>query len=261
MTVIYDSYEDEPKDTFEPLTSDDYCAFYEYEMSLFTKDIPFFTKYLKPSEIVLELGVGSGRLASSLSKSGYNILGIDISLSMLKLARKKYNLKLACMDIKQLCFAKKFDHIFAPYNLLNILCEEVTINKCLEQCWYSLSSSGYLSADIFVVSEHSELSQNGKSFQFQVINYEGGKIIKEIVRQYISDQKIIEVEERYRLRPYNKNNKDYNNCFKIAAFSLAEWKNIFNAHNFQIVNQYGDYNFSPVNKNSSQLLITLRKQP
>lgn len=259
MTVIYDSYEDEPADKFESLTNNDYCSFYDYEMSNFTKDIPFYAKHLNLSDNILELGVGSGRLASSLSKSGYNVYGIDISLSMLKLASKKHKLRLACMDIMQLCFVKKFNHILAPYNLLNLLCEKETINKCLEQSRLALASTGYFSANIFILSEQSELSRKGKSFQFQIFNYKDGKLIKEIIRHYMPTQKIIEIEERYRLRPNSTNNKNYSNTFQIAAFSLREWQNIFKAYDFQLINQYGDYDFSEVKDNSSQLCITLRK--
>lgn len=259
MTIIYDSYEDEPKDTFEPLTSDDYCSFYDYEMSSFTDDIPFFKERLKVSDTILELGVGSGRLASALNRSGYTVFGIDISPSMLKIARKKHNLNLACMDIRQLCFLNKFDQILAPYNLLNLLCDKNTINQCLRQSWNALTSTGTFSANVFTISKQSELSQNNKSFQFQIIKYDDGKIIKEIVRHYIPGKNIVQVEERYRVRPNDKNNKDYNNIFQIAAFSLKEWHNIFRQNGFHILTQYGDYDLSPVDESSSQLLISLRK--
>src|SRR5439155_12912342 len=38
--------------------------------------------------LIVDLGCGSGVLAERLTRAGYNVLGVDISESMLKLARK-----------------------------------------------------------------------------------------------------------------------------------------------------------------------------
>ncbi|MGC8607986.1 MAG: class I SAM-dependent methyltransferase [Vulcanisaeta sp.] len=45
-------------------------------------------KYVKPPAKVLEVGPGTGRLASILSNNGYYVVGVDVSLPMLRQARR-----------------------------------------------------------------------------------------------------------------------------------------------------------------------------
>ena len=55
------------------------------------EDIPFWlnlAKQLKPRNI-LEIGVGTGRIAIPLAKAGFEVVGLDLEESMLDVAREK----------------------------------------------------------------------------------------------------------------------------------------------------------------------------
>lgn len=79
------------------------------------KEISVISKFLRNGS-VLELGVGTGRCAFSLIKEGFSLVGIDITLAMLKIAKarmKKLGLRFEVvnMDAESLGFIGEFDNI------------------------------------------------------------------------------------------------------------------------------------------------------
>ena len=42
-----------------------------------------------PNGLVVDLGCGSGRFAAALGEAGYQVLGVDLSPAMIRLAKKR----------------------------------------------------------------------------------------------------------------------------------------------------------------------------
>ncbi len=262
MVTIYQNYGDEPKDIFLPLPEDLACEFYALEMDSYTADIDCFETLLPRQGSFLELGCGTGRIASRLAGPGRFIVGIDISFPMLQLATQgrqpsKNSVSYLCMDMVHLAFSVKFDAILIPYNTLNLLGSEDKIITCLNCCKNSLRSGGSLQLQIFIPTE--DFIQQKKTFQFQIFNRpKGGKIIKEILKQYDPESLSVHIEERYRVRPgqLGAANEDWNSCYTIAGFSAEHWFSIFSAAGFVATNFHGDYFGSPYHKSTSSCLVT-----
>jgi ubiquinone/menaquinone biosynthesis C-methylase UbiE len=74
-------------------TFDRVAEFYDFETTL-VEDIPFYVEYAKKSGgPVLELGCGTGRALIPIAKAGIEIWGLDISKSMLEIAKKEVDTK------------------------------------------------------------------------------------------------------------------------------------------------------------------------
>ncbi len=58
---------------------------YYWRYAMFKELLP-----LKKNSIICDLGTGTGDSAFMLTKRGYNVTGVDLSLDMLKLAKKKH---------------------------------------------------------------------------------------------------------------------------------------------------------------------------
>ncbi len=58
-------------------------------------------RYLAPASRVLELGVGTGLVASPLAELGHTVVGIDLSSNMLALARDRIGARVALGDAMQ----------------------------------------------------------------------------------------------------------------------------------------------------------------
>ena len=114
---------------------DDYAPFYDWEnaRTLGRRDVPFWrTVALASGGLVLELGCGTGRVATPLGRAGVHLVGIDRSDPMLVLARQRLararldgQVRLVRGDIRALPFpASTFAMVMAPYGVLQSLLRE-----------------------------------------------------------------------------------------------------------------------------------------
>ena len=53
------------------------------------RQIQFLKSHLKPEGYVLDLACGTGRHAISLSRQGYDVVGLDVSAKLLKIAKQR----------------------------------------------------------------------------------------------------------------------------------------------------------------------------
>ncbi|MHB8360975.1 MAG: class I SAM-dependent methyltransferase [Thermoplasmataceae archaeon] len=98
---------------------DDIAEFYDETRGKITvEEIDSIISQLTGLNSVIEIGVGTGRMAFPLQERGYDITGLDISLKMLEKAKKRGVKHLVIGDAKKLPFLdKSFDaaimiHIF-----------------------------------------------------------------------------------------------------------------------------------------------------
>ncbi len=80
----------------------------------------FFCSKLPKEGGVLDLGSGTGiPYAKLLIDKGFNVIGIDVSAEMIKIARKNVpNAKFEEMSMTNLNYKEKFDGIFSSYSML-----------------------------------------------------------------------------------------------------------------------------------------------
>ncbi len=262
---MYQDYAEEPKDIFLPLPEKLACDFYALEMDGFTADADFFSQLLPRQGTFLELGCGTGRLTGKLAETGEPerfVIGIDISLPMLKIARQKQHsakssLYYCCMDMVHLAFSNHFDAILIPYNTLNLLGSEHKIVQCLQGCTHFLQPGGTLLLQLFIPTE--DLIRKRKTFQFQMFDRPGGgKVIKEIRKHYQPHSQSVQIEERFRVRPMQEGraNEDWNSIYTVAGFSAGQWLSLFSAAGLTATHIYGDYSGGPYHHATSSTFIT-----
>ncbi len=266
MVTIYQDYDDEPEDVFQPLPEHLACSFYALEMDGYTADIDFFKPLLPKQGAILELGCGTGRIARRLTGSNCpdrHVIGIDISLPMLHLAMHADHscadkLCYICMDMTRLAFLIDFAAILIPYNTLNLLGSEEKIMQCLNSCRNLLQPGGKLLVQLFVPSK--EFIRQQKTFQFQMFDRpEGGKVIKEIRKHYTPHTQSVQIEERFRVRPMQagKANEDWHRIYTIAGFSADRWLALFSKAGFARTDISGDYSGGWYDKATSSTLVAV----
>ena len=250
-TDVFDSHK-EPEEYFLPLTQERYCQFYSLEMADFHDDLPFYQERIKATERVLELGCGSGRLCRLLAATGADIVGIDLSLSMLRLARLNTRpttgkTSYLCMDMTALAFRQCFDTVIIPYHTLNLLVSEEQIKKALAQVKTVLKHEGRLLLQLFIPDQTTLDLGEKKLFQFQIFEQpDTTKIIKEIRRGYARGQ--LTLEERYRVRPGRQSGRakeDLSHTLHLAAFPLQKWQALLSEAGLTIRQQFGGYALAP----------------
>jgi ubiquinone/menaquinone biosynthesis C-methylase UbiE len=85
-------------------------------------DIEAFAKRLGLGSAILDVGCGSGYIASILEDKGFKVTGIDISTKMLELARANASQSTFLrMDMKRLDFPKEsFEGIICLYSIFHV---------------------------------------------------------------------------------------------------------------------------------------------
>ena len=119
-------------------------------------DLEFYKKWLPQNKDakILELCCGTGRLTIPIAKDGYNIKGVDYTLSMLERAKEKAfqaGLKIDFIeaDIRGLDLGEKFDFIFIPFNSIHHLYKNEDLFDALKVVRNHLKEKGLFLLDCF----------------------------------------------------------------------------------------------------------------
>ncbi len=147
---------------------DPFAQFYDLEYGHKDDDIPFYRQmadeYGSP---VLEIGIGTGRIALPLAAAGHQVWGIDDSTKMLRVAREKlahahvqirHRVRLIAADMRAFTLRQHFPLCIVPFRafLHNLtLADQISTLQCI--CRHLLPG-GILAFDLFVPL-HSVLAQ------------------------------------------------------------------------------------------------------
>lgn len=72
----------------------------------------YFSSYIKPGDLILDIGCGVGIAISLLTKRGFKVTGIEMSPKMVEFARKRNpEAKIIIGDFLKMKFDKKFDAV------------------------------------------------------------------------------------------------------------------------------------------------------
>ncbi len=226
--ILYNNRDDEEAEFF----IDNLCAF------------------LKPGldARLLDIACGRGRHSVYLNKKGYDVTGIDLSLSSVKYAKQFENSKLHFYvhDMRYLFYINYFDiafNLFTSFGYFETEKEHVNSLKTFRK---ALKKDGLLVLDYFNSQKiikhlnHQETKHvDGIDFNISK-NVAQGKIIKSI--------------------SFEHRNKDYAFKEEVLAFSFADFERMFSRSGFEIVGCFGDHSLQAFNPLQSDRLIFICKK-
>ncbi len=148
------------------------AALYDYEYRRRRADVNFYREFAKSHFVdagvtqgtILELGAGSGRVTLPLARDGHHVVAIDQSNAMLTKLRarcadlppavaarievKAGDLRTFSVPATQGAGSRKFDLIFAAFNVLEHLYTRVELNACLQRVAEHLTPTGRFVFDV-----------------------------------------------------------------------------------------------------------------
>jgi SAM-dependent methyltransferase len=159
---------------------------------------------------VLELGVGSGRLALPLAARGVEVHGIDASEAMLARLRAKpgagaINLTHGDMADLDLVDPPPFTVVFAAFNTLFNLGTSVAQRRCFERVASLLAPGGLFVVEAFVPAEPGTTGPAGSVTPRRIAADEVVLSVShhDEARQTITGQHVHITEQGIRLRPWH----------------------------------------------------------
>ena len=105
---------------------------YEKECDVLEEVFRKYSKFMPKT--ILDCGCGTGGHAIPLAKRGYEVTGVDLSESMIKIAKvkankKRTNIDFKVMDLRQLQLNKKFNTAICMFAVIDYLTENEDLQK------------------------------------------------------------------------------------------------------------------------------------
>lgn len=127
--------------------------YYDMVYGVRTADLAFYgDAYVAAVGPVLELAVGSGRVARPAVARGARVVGVDLNHGMLVRAEAP-GLMRARADMRALPFARRLTLISAPFNALQHLTTDADLDACLAGVRRCLAPDGRFIFDVFLPDE------------------------------------------------------------------------------------------------------------
>jgi SAM-dependent methyltransferase len=216
---------------------------------------------------VLELGVGTGRVAFALARAGLDVVGVDAMASMLERARAnalrlpkavQSRVELRRGDMRRLRLERRFPLVIAPFNSFTHLYDRQDWERTLAACRRHLGARGRLVFDV-VMPDLRALTQNPERL------YRGRDVVHE--------------RDRGRQRYYEASHYDAVRQIRSVTMVLeradtpssqqaipltqrqvfpAELDALLHYNGFEIEQRYGDFEFGPLTQTSEAQVIVAR---
>lgn len=132
---------------YDKLIDQDYEKWADYIEDIFKKH-----SNKKPS-LVLDLGCGTGSITNILARRGYDMIGVDISVDMLNVAREKateegLDVLYLCQDIREFELYGTVDAIICTLDVLNYITKPEDLKKVFALVKNYLNPDGIFLFDI-----------------------------------------------------------------------------------------------------------------
>jgi ubiquinone/menaquinone biosynthesis C-methylase UbiE len=187
--------------------------------SLDKKYIEKFLGYLKPGQLVLDAGSGTGSVAAEMTeKYRLRVVAIDVSRKMKNIAKKHFpGIDYRLMDLRRLKFPNGyFDAVFAMYSLIHVREEEVP--DALAGFYRVLKPGGWL-----YLALQEPVNQKQQDRRYPVVYRKDAKLFINVFRrteivQYLRDAGFEIISSSRRL-PDRKTEFPFKKLFIIAKRS------------------------------------------
>ncbi len=206
------------------------------------------TNYLNMPEqgTILDLACGKGRHAVYLNTLGYDVTGVDLSENSIKHAKQFENDTLS-FEVHDMCkpYHKQFDAVF---NLF--------------------TSFGYFDKEEDNLNTIKAIKANLNDFGFGVIDFMNSEfIIDNLVPEELKTVNGIDfnlkryVEDGYIIKDisFAVDGEDYNFQERVKAFTLNDFKKLFEKADVYLLDVFGDYKLRKFNAKTSERLIMIFK--
>lgn len=196
---------------------------------------------------MLDIACGRGRHAIYLNKLGYDVTGIDLATANISFARQFENERLHFFthDMRDLMYINYFDvawNIFTSFGYFDTERDHI---KALKAFRKGLKAGGLLVLDYF---NRDKIVQQLKPHEMKTI---GGMSFD--IHKFIENNKVIKRIE------FSSDTHNFNYQEEVNLFSLSDFKRMFDASGFEIVQIFGNYHLDEFSSANSDRLIFICK--
>jgi SAM-dependent methyltransferase len=182
------------QDTKAIRTYEQFARFYDAYTHGFKADFEFYARICAGKEKILEVGCGTGRILRFLGRLGYDLVGVDISEEMLKIARSKLKnyfdrsrISLINHDFLLGPLNGDFDALLITWYTFNYVLEKEDL--FLDRVKTSMKPKAIMVMDLFCPSPLKDRTVNGRTIKKTIV-FDSREIDLYDTRQFSGDLEI-----------------------------------------------------------------------
>ena len=237
-----------------------------YDLFMANDDIPFYLsmaeKYGSP---ILELACGTGRVALKLAEAGYEVVGVDATRQMLKVARAKASnlpgnvrspVSFLRGDVTDLDLQQEFPLVIIPSSFRFCLTTEQQL-ACLSSVRRHLTEDGVFILDLYPgdgQQEEGEWSEDAHTTKGRHVK-RSGRFVADLSNQIQHRTFILEITdsdgETWTIETENA----------VALIDDKEADRLLQLSGFEVLEEYGDWDLKPYSPGMRRRILVLRSKP
>ncbi|MCB1193288.1 MAG: class I SAM-dependent methyltransferase [Leptospiraceae bacterium] len=227
----------------------------------FQEEIGFVNTLFQKHKVrsIVDLGCGTGEHVTALQSMGYKVIGIDSSVSMLEIAKRRFpDCHFQTGLIQGFQAKQTFDAALCIFGTFNYLVDNEDIESALIKLKQNLKPVGIA---VFEIWNSYPIQQIKRKPITTVSMTKIGKTIVKRNRGFRiaaeeESKTIVEVNYIYHL-----DNKEIKDKHVMRVFSFSEIAQLLNKFQFQILNIYASYSMEKFKQDSLRMILVIKTPP
>jgi SAM-dependent methyltransferase len=215
---------------------------------------------------VLELGVGSGRIACELARAGMTVVGVDLAPSMLARARQRaaelpqaarVRITLLRRDMRRLALGRRFPLLIAPFGPFTHLYTRRDLELALRACRRHLRPGGRLVFDVVMPDLRALIQDPDRLYRCPpVLDPRAGRRVRYAEASHYDPL----TQVRSVTMALQREDGTLERAIPLAQrqFFPAELEALLHYNGFEVEQRYGDFSLGAIDASSELQLIVAR---
>ncbi|MBT3376936.1 MAG: class I SAM-dependent methyltransferase [Lentisphaerae bacterium] len=229
----------------------------------------FYVDYCRSQPgLVVEIGVGTGRIALDIAATGTRVHGIDVSSTMLETCRKRHGrspaartLTLECMDVRDMNIEEEAMVVICPFRTIGHLLTMEAKAEAFARVHDTLAPEGRFVFDHYVFDAQWAHAHNGvpRLMVHETSDNKGGVAIWDTYRYDFTTQRMACTITHERLSPAGEVVSRTHHPLAFSWVTPEQVKEIAGKAGLTVEALYGDFRRSPFTPSSrNQVWILVR---
>jgi SAM-dependent methyltransferase len=220
------------------------------DQSQTTRQIGFLKSQLHLAGLLLDVACGTGRHTIALSTAGFDVVGLDISANLLRIAKTRGAKLLVRADMRFLPFKRNaFTAVVCMDNSFGYLPSEKEDTHSLTEVKNVLSVGGLFLLDLFnrkkLIAKHNPLGASPKLYEYPSFTLRQERTVSSD-GEWLSDHWTIQQHGNGQIHVFNH---------KVHLYTLDQLEHMLSDAGFCVLTVFGGYEKQPFSGNAPRLII------